>query len=144
MLGSFCFIHQKTVWRDSVQIESFQLWTLCPEEELFTTLLYGHVCNWLICWQNSNSIYCQTQCRSTSVQGFCVAPLKAWRSLSPSWSIKSKSHAMSIYLDPLRAAVQSAVSWWRVSSAHLQVNFFGGILMKGRWIWSPQGKPDEL
>lgn len=96
-------------------------------------------------WQNSNSIYWfETQCHLAFVWGSRIVPPLSLTQLVTGMERKSKSHATVVFLDPLKAAVQCAVSQ---SLDHLLVFeriSLGESLSKAGWMWSLHGTPDEL
>lgn len=84
-------------------------------------------------WQNSNSIYWfETQCHFAFVWGSRIVPPLSLTQLVTGMERKSKSHATVVFLDPLKAAVQCAVSQWLDHLLVFEWISFGGIFIKGR------------
>lgn len=135
---------------DLIQTEAapFQVTLPCGGRELQCTgrcLCRSEIGSLHVRWQNSNSIYWyENQCHLAFVWGSCIVPLKARHSLSLGWRAKAKSHATMIFLDPLRAAVQCAVSQWLDHLLVFEWISFRESLSKAGWMWSLHGTPDEL
>lgn len=96
-------------------------------------------------WQNSNSIYWfETQRHFAFVWGSCIVPPLSLTQLVTGMERKSKSHATVVFLDPLKAAVQFAVSQWLDHLLVFEWISLGESLSKAGWMWSLHGTPDEL
>lgn len=70
-------------------------------------------------------------------------PLKSGTQLVTDLQSKGRITVM-IFLDPLRVAVQSAVSQWQNHLLIFERISWGEPLSKAGWIWSLRGTPNEL